>query len=123
LIETRTKMMSVWIMYMLGDEDKARYRVDGRVYGPGTESLTRFAISRKPRGWGGAAASSTREGPGLESSAHDRSVCVDGFDEERGGRRKLVSSIAASGHTMHILAPLTRLAIYTRISPSLSDRS
>jgi len=118
-------MMSVWIIICSATRTKDRDRVDGRMYEPGTESLTRFAISRKPRGRGGAAASSTREGPGLEPSAHNRSGCVDGFDEDRGGRRKLVSSsITASGHTMSpkpILAPLPRLAIYTRIYPCLES--
>jgi hypothetical protein len=111
---------------MLGDEDRDRDRFDERAYEPGTESLKRFAISRKPRDRGGAAASSAREGPGPESSAHNRLGCVDGFDEDRGGgRRKLVSSITASGHMMSpkpILAPLPRLPIYTRISPFLSDK-
>src|SRR5579863_10081885 len=107
---------------MLSDEEKDT--VDGRTDEPGTESLKRFAISRKPRGRCEAAASSTREGSGPHSAAHNRSGCVDRADEDPDGRRKLVSSITASGYTISprpIIAPKSTPYIYAYLSISIGQ--
>jgi hypothetical protein len=91
-IKIRTKIMNDNMIICRREEDQDGER---RTDEPGMEFLERFAISRKPCGRGGAATSSTREGPAPQSAAHNWSGCVDRFDEDRGGRSKLVSSITA----------------------------
>lgn len=79
---------------------------EGRTNEPGTESLKRVAISRKPCSRGGAAGSSTREA--ADSAGSSWWGCIDPGDvqeQERGGRSKLVSSITASGQGYHLNRP------------------